>query len=81
MQFSRGVSQLRVDGVYRNQNFIGIFGQTVPFIVWPATAGEGSAGPQQDTLVLARAKPGERAAARAGDEARVGRATSPTSAC
>jgi putative ABC transport system permease protein len=50
--------------VYRNQNFIGIFGQTVPFIVSPATAELGFGGTVQDTLVLVRAKPGERAAAR-----------------
>ncbi len=61
MQLSRGVSQLRVDGIYRNQNFIGIFGQTVPFIVAPETAERGFGGTQQDTLVLARAAPGSAA--------------------
>ena len=63
MRFSRGVAELRIDGVYRNQNFIGIFGQTVPFIVGAATADRGFGGTQQDTLVLTRANPGERAAA------------------
>jgi putative ABC transport system permease protein len=64
VQFARSLVPLVVRGIYRNQNFIGIFGQTVPFIVGPATAERAFGGTQQDTLVLARAKPGERAAAR-----------------
>jgi hypothetical protein len=43
MQFSSGEVPLVVRWVYRQQNFIGIFGQSVPLLVSP------------DTLALARA--------------------------
>ena len=37
MQFSSGEVPLVVRGVYREQNFIGIFGQSVPLLVSPDT--------------------------------------------
>jgi len=58
LQFSRGVIPLVVRGVYRNENFIGIFGQAVPVIVAREVLDAG-AGPSQDTVVLVTSRPGQ----------------------
>ena len=61
VQFPRAFAQLRVDGVYRNKNFIGIFGQSIPFLVSRDTADLGFGGTPQDTLVFVATEPGEAA--------------------
>ena len=58
-------------GVYRNENFIGIFGQSIPIIVSGGVVDVG-AGTTQDTVVLVSAKPGEYAAARRSMERALG---------
>jgi putative ABC transport system permease protein len=63
LQFSRGTLPLTVRGVYRNENFIGIFGQSIPILVSTGVIDAG-VGTSQDTVVLVAAKPGEFAAAR-----------------
>jgi putative ABC transport system permease protein len=70
LQLSQGFVPLRVAGVYTNENFIGIFGQSIPILVAPVTFGDGGGvsgtggdGGAQDTVVLVRSKPGEHAAA------------------
>ena len=63
LQLARGLLPVTVRGVYRNENFIGIFGQAIPIIVAPETLALGVGGDQQDTLVLVTAAPGERGAA------------------
>ncbi|MFI5045989.1 MAG: FtsX-like permease family protein, partial [Acidimicrobiia bacterium] len=63
LQLSRGVIELPLRGVFRNDNFIGIFGQEVPIIVSRETLGIGAGG-RQDTIVFANARPGQRAQAR-----------------
>src|SRR5439155_26983143 len=68
VQFPRGVRELPVSGIFRNQNFIGIFGQAVPFVVSEGTADLGFGGTPQDTLVLVTTQPGERTTARAAME-------------
>jgi putative ABC transport system permease protein len=45
---------LNVRAVYRQQNFIGLFGQSVPILVAPSTIAFGSGGTPQDSLVLVR---------------------------
>jgi putative ABC transport system permease protein len=72
VQFPRTLMEMRVAGVYRQQNFIGIFGQSVPVIVSPATADIGFGGTPQDTLVLVRAAPGQRTEAKSAMEAVLG---------
>jgi putative ABC transport system permease protein len=65
LQFTRGVVPLTVGGIYRNDNFVGIFGQSIPIIVTGAVANLG-AGSTQDTAVFVAARPGQyRAAGRA----------------
>ena len=54
MQFSSGEVPLVVRGVYREQNFIGIFGQSVPLLVSPDTLALGAGGSPEDSLVLVR---------------------------
>jgi putative ABC transport system permease protein len=54
VQFARGQVPLTVRAVYRQQNFIGLFGQSVPILVAPATIAFGSGGTPQDSLVLVR---------------------------
>jgi putative ABC transport system permease protein len=63
LQLARGLQPVTVRGVYRNDNFIGIFGQAIPMIVAPETLELGVGGDQQDTLLLVKAAPGEVAAA------------------
>ena len=79
LQLSRGALALRVRGVYRNENFIGIFGQSMPIIVAGGVVDVG-AGTTQDTVVLVSAKPGEHTAARRRWSARWA-TTSRTSRC
>jgi putative ABC transport system permease protein len=62
VQFSNGEVPLTVRGVYRRQNFIGIFGQSIPILVSPDTLNLGTGGAPQDSLVLVRTHGGERAA-------------------
>ena len=62
VQFARGQLPLMVRGVYDNQNFIGIFGQSVPLLVSPTTLNAGTGGTPQDSLVLVRTAGGARPA-------------------
>ena len=62
MQFSSGEVPLVVRGVYRQQNFIGIFGQSVPLLVSPDTLALGAGGSPEDSIVLVRTRGGERPA-------------------
>ena len=65
LQLARGSVPVEVRGVYRNENFIGIFGQAIPIIL-PARALDLGAGEnQQDTLVLVTSTSGQDDAARA----------------
>jgi putative ABC transport system permease protein len=59
VQFANGLLPLTVRAIYRQQNFIGLFGQTVPVLVAPSTIGVGSGATPQDTLVLVRTRGGE----------------------
>ena len=63
LQLARGLQPLTVRGIYRNDNFVGIFGQSIPMIVGPETLELGVGGDQQDTLVLVKAAPGALGAA------------------
>jgi putative ABC transport system permease protein len=58
LQFSRGLIPLTVRGIYEQQNFIGLFGQTVPFIVSPSTLDLGTGSASQDSVVLVRTQGG-----------------------
>ncbi|HEX5587414.1 MAG TPA: FtsX-like permease family protein, partial [Acidimicrobiia bacterium] len=62
LQLSRGVVDVPLRGVFRNDNFIGIFGQEIPIVVSPRTIDLGSVD-RQDTVVFVNAAPGERATA------------------
>ena len=62
LQFARGLIPLKVRGIYREKNFIGIFGQSVPFIVAPDTLAIGSGGSPQDSAVLVKTRGGQSAA-------------------
>jgi putative ABC transport system permease protein len=62
VQFSRGSLPLLVRGIYRNENFIGIFGQSIPMLVAREVVGA-AAGASQDYAVLVKAKPGRAEAA------------------
>jgi putative ABC transport system permease protein len=59
VQFSRGQVPLIVRAIYAQQNFIGLFGQSVPVLVAPETISFGSGGTPQDSLVLVRTDGGE----------------------
>jgi putative ABC transport system permease protein len=54
VQFTRGLVPLTVRAVYGQQNFIGLFGQSVPVLVTPSTMTLGSGGTPQDSVVLVR---------------------------
>ena len=71
LRLTRGALTLGVRGVYRNENFIGIFGQSIPIIVSGGVVDVG-AGTTQDTVVLVSAKPGEYQAARRSMERALG---------
>jgi putative ABC transport system permease protein len=62
VQFSRAQVPLTVRAIYEQQNFIGLFGQSVPLLVTPTTLTLGNGGTPQDTLVLVRTHGGETAA-------------------
>jgi putative ABC transport system permease protein len=64
LQLARGVVDVPLRGTYRNDNFIGIFGQEVPIIVGPSLL-DFAAGTGQDTVVFVDAEPGRTAAAAA----------------
>ena len=59
VQFSLGQLPLNVRGVYRRQNFIGLFGQSVPLLVAPETMASVTGGSAQDSLVSLRTDGGE----------------------
>jgi putative ABC transport system permease protein len=59
LQFARGLMPLRVSGVYRQKNFVGIFGQSIPFIVSPTTLDLGAGSSSQDSVVLVRTNGGQ----------------------
>jgi putative ABC transport system permease protein len=59
VQFSRGQVALTVRAVYRQQNFIGLFGQALPVLVAPFTINLGSGGTPQDSLLLVNTDGGE----------------------
>src|SRR5262249_11770652 len=59
VQFSRGQAPLRVQAIYKRQNFIGLFGQSVPLIVAPETMDAGAGSNPQDTIVFVRTRGGE----------------------
>jgi putative ABC transport system permease protein len=54
VQFSSALLPLNVRGVYRQKNFIGIFGQSVPLLVAPGTLEAGTGGTPEDSLLLVR---------------------------
>ena len=54
VQFPRARLPLTVRGVYRQKNFIGIFGQSVPLLVGPTTLDAGTGASPQDSVVLVR---------------------------
>jgi putative ABC transport system permease protein len=62
VQFSRTQIPLTVRGIYRRQNFIGIFGQSVPLLVAPSTLAATTGGSAQDSLLLVRTAGGARPA-------------------
>jgi len=62
VQFSSGLLPLTVRGVYRQANFIGIFGQSIPLVVAPRTLDFDNGGSAQDSVVLLRTRGGERVA-------------------
>jgi putative ABC transport system permease protein len=61
LSFTHSYAPLTVRGIYENKNFIGLFGQSVPFLVTPTTMGVGAGGDQQDSLVLVKAADGRAA--------------------
>ena len=63
VQFSSALLPLTVRGVYRQKNFIGIFGQSVPLVVAPTTLEAGTGGTPQDSVVLVRTDGGATQAA------------------
>jgi putative ABC transport system permease protein len=63
LTFARGLVPLTVRGIYRQKNFIGIFGQSVPFIVSPTTVDLGAGGSPQDSVVLVKTRGGPSAQA------------------
>jgi putative ABC transport system permease protein len=62
VQFSSGLLPLQVRAIYRRQNFVGLFGQSIPVLVAPTTIGFGTGGTPQDTVVLVQTRGGETAA-------------------
>jgi putative ABC transport system permease protein len=59
VQFSSTQAPLVVRAIYRQQNFIGLFGQSVPLVVAPSTIAAGAGGTPQDSLVLVQTEGGE----------------------
>ena len=73
LQLSRGSSPLAVRGVYRNENFIGIFGQSMPLLVSERRRRRRLRVPRRTRVVLVTAKPASPSAARRADGAGAGR--------
>jgi putative ABC transport system permease protein len=71
--FSRGVLPLTVRGVYREKNFIGIFGQSVPFIVSTPTLALGAGSSPQDSVVFVRTRGGASPSSKAALQRALGR--------
>jgi putative ABC transport system permease protein len=71
LQLARGTLPLKVRGVFRNENFIGIFGQAMPILV-PGRVVAAAVGATQDTAVLVKAKGGQDARARRAMEGALG---------
>ena len=59
VQFSHGQVPLVVRAIYRQQNFIGLFGQSIPLLVAPSTIELGSGGTPLDSLLLVQTDGGE----------------------
>jgi putative ABC transport system permease protein len=72
LQFARGLIPLTVRGVYEHQNFIGLFGQSVPFIVAPTTLDLGTGNANQDSVVFVRTRGGPSARAQQAMERELG---------
>jgi putative ABC transport system permease protein len=62
VQLSRGLAPLTVQAIYRRQNFIGLFGQSVPLIVAPETITSNTGTAPQDSIVFVRTREGEKPA-------------------
>jgi putative ABC transport system permease protein len=58
LSFTHSYAPLVVRGLYDNKNFIGLFGQSVPFLVTDTAMSAGAGGDQQDSLVLVKADDG-----------------------
>jgi len=58
LSFTHSYTPLVVQGIYDNKNFIGLFGQSVPFLVTNTAMNIGAGGDQQDSLVLVKAADG-----------------------
>ena len=58
LSFTHSYTPLVVQGIYDNKNFIGLFGQSVPFLVTDTAMNIGAGGDQQDSLVLVKAADG-----------------------
>ncbi len=58
LAFTHSYTPLVVQGIYDNKNFIGLFGQSVPFLVTNTAMNIGAGGDQQDSLVLVKAADG-----------------------
>jgi putative ABC transport system permease protein len=71
LRLSRGTIPLQVRGVYRNENFVGIFGQSIPIVVATGVVDAG-AGTTQDTAVFVTSAPGDEVAARRAMEDALG---------
>ncbi|MFN8028117.1 MAG: FtsX-like permease family protein [Acidimicrobiia bacterium] len=59
LSFTHSLTPLQVRGIYDNKNFIGLFGQSVPFLVTNTAMSIGAGGDQQDSIVLVKAEPGQ----------------------
>jgi len=61
LSFTHAYTPFTVQGIYDNKNFIGLFGQSVPFLVTNSSMNIGAGGDQQDSLVLVKADDGRAA--------------------
>jgi putative ABC transport system permease protein len=59
LSFTHAYTPFTVQGIYDNKNFIGLFGQSVPFLVTNTSMSIGAGGDQQDSLVLVKAADGQ----------------------
>lgn len=58
LSFTHAYTPFTVRGIYDHKNFIGLFGQSVPFLVTNTAMSLGAGGDQQDSLVLVKADDG-----------------------